>query len=118
MGCREDTSYWPLFGDAGTATAVEYVEGASGMYFHTATDGSGAEAIIIPDGAYRNGISKESLKIEVDTDGLNRSKLNTKMDGMDVFAFAVSKAPKCCRLVRKITNTPRGYRLFCISSGE
>lgn len=94
LGCREDTSYWPLFGDAGTATAVEYVEGASDMYFHTATDGSGAEAIIIPDGAYRNGISKESLKIEVDTDGLNRSKLNTKMDGMDVFAFAVSKAPK------------------------
>ena len=54
LGCREDTSYWPLFGDAGTATAVEYVEGASDMYFHTATDGSGAEAIIIPDGAYRN----------------------------------------------------------------
>ena len=94
LGCREDTSYWPLFGDAGTATAVEHVEGTSGMYFHTATDGSGAEAIIIPDGAYRNGISKESLKIEVDTDGLKRSKLNTKMDGMDVFAFAVSKAPK------------------------
>ena len=86
LGCREDTSYWPLFGDAGTATAVEYVEGASGMYFHTATDGSGAEAIIIPDGAYRNGISKESLKAPKSVAAL-LEKLQIPQEDIDCFVF-------------------------------
>ena len=39
----------PLFGFAGTATAIEYCEGASSMKFHFGTDGSGFDAIITPD---------------------------------------------------------------------
>ena len=46
----EDRSTYPLFGDAGTATALEFDTTSSGFKFHTATDGVGFEAIIIPDG--------------------------------------------------------------------
>lgn len=94
LGSYEDTSYWPLFGDAGTATAVEYVKGSKGIQFHLATDGSGAGTIIIPEGGYRNGITENSTKVRVDCDGMKRSPINSKLDGMDVFAFAMSKAPE------------------------
>ena len=40
--------------DAGTATAVEYLLGSDGIKVHTSTDGKGHEAIIIPDGGFRN----------------------------------------------------------------
>ena len=47
----------PLFGDAGTATAIEYVEGAKGFQFHFGSDGSGFDAIIAPDGGSRNQVA-------------------------------------------------------------
>ena len=53
----------PLFGDAGTATAIEYVEGAKGFQFHFGTDGSGYDAIILPHGGSRNQVSPESFEL-------------------------------------------------------
>ena len=52
----------PLFGFAGTVTALEYKEGADGFKFHFGTDGSGYDAIIIPDGGSRNQITMDSFK--------------------------------------------------------
>ncbi|MDO5341426.1 MAG: ketoacyl-ACP synthase III, partial [Bacteroidia bacterium] len=57
---RDKTAY-PLFGDAGTCTAMEYQDGVKGIKIHLATDGDGYRAIIIPDGGYRNPTTKESL---------------------------------------------------------
>ena len=36
---KEDKSAWPLFGDAGSATAIEFKQGADGLKFHFGTDG-------------------------------------------------------------------------------
>lgn len=83
----------PIVGFAGTATAVEFCEGEEGLKFHFGTDGSGYDAIIIPDGGARNRISEESLKIE-DVEGRKLCRLQSRMNGMDVFAFAISTAPK------------------------
>ena len=83
----------PLFGHAGTATALEYREGAAGFRFHFGTDGSGYDAIMIPDGGARNQITPESFKEEV-IDGRRYNRLQTRMKGMDVFAFGISTAPK------------------------
>lgn len=83
----------PLFGCAGTATALEYREGAAGFRFHFGTDGSGYDAIMIPDGGARNQITPESFKEEV-IDGRRYNRLQTRMKGMDVFAFGISTAPK------------------------
>ena len=83
----------PLFGDAGTATAIEYVEGATGFKFHFGTDGSGFDAIITPDGGSRNQISPESFELK-EYEGKLMHNLQTHMKGMDVFAFGITTAPK------------------------
>lgn len=45
----EDKSTSPLFGDAGTATALEYKEGSPGFEFIFNTDGNGYETLIVKD---------------------------------------------------------------------
>ncbi len=85
----------PLFGFAGTVTALEYKEGEEGFKFHFGTDGSGYDAIIIPDGGCRNQITQKSFETDNSTEGgrqLNR--LQTRMKGMDVFSFGITTAPK------------------------
>lgn len=89
-----DKGSYPLFGDAGTATAIEYIKGAQGIKVHTATDGKGHEAIIIPDGGFRNFYSPES-EIYMDCeDGSRRNSLQTFMDGAAVFTFGITKGPR------------------------
>lgn len=83
----------PLFGFAGTVTALEYQEGASGFMFHFGTDGSGYNAIIIPDGGSRNRITEDSFTEEV-IDGRSYNRLETRMKGMDVFSFGIMTAPE------------------------
>lgn len=83
----------PLFGDAGTATAIEYSEGAIGFKFHFGTDGSGYDAIIKPDGGSRNQVSPESFVLK-EYEGKMIHGLQTRMKGMDVFAFGITTAPK------------------------
>lgn len=90
----KDKSTWPLFGDAGTVTALEYVEAESPMQFCLNSDGSGAEAIIIRDGGYRSPVSENSLVNNVVGEGIERNKLHLELDGMNVFSFGISKAPK------------------------
>lgn len=83
----------PLFGYAGTATAIEYKEGAEGFKFHFGTDGSGFEAIIIPDGGSRNQVSPKSFELE-EVEGKQIHRMQTRMNGMDVFSFGITTAPK------------------------
>lgn len=90
---RAKGSLDPLFGHAGTATAIEYAEGNDGFKFQFGTDGSGYDAIIMPDGGSRNQVSMDSFKLE-DVDGKKMHRLQTHMKGMDVFSFGISTAPK------------------------
>jgi 3-oxoacyl-[acyl-carrier-protein] synthase-3 len=89
-----DKSTYPLFGDAGTATALEFKEGADGLKIHTATDGKGFESIIIKDGGFRHFFNENSLKVEKQPDGAIRNNLQSYLNGQDVFIFGISKAPK------------------------
>lgn len=82
-----------LMGFAGTATAIEYEEGAKGFKFHMGTDGSGHQSIIIPDGGARNMTTLHSFDLEV-VNGNRINRLTPRMDGMDVFAFAITVPPK------------------------
>lgn len=91
---KDDKSTFPLFGDAGTATAFEYSEGAEPIRFALQTDGSGYKAIIINAGGYRVPVSKDSLEMKDHGEGKMRCDLNVEMDGEDVFMFGISKAPK------------------------
>ncbi|KAA6330055.1 3-oxoacyl-[acyl-carrier-protein] synthase 3 [termite gut metagenome] len=90
----EDKSSYPLFGDAGTATALEFSKGEDGFKFHFGTDESGYNAIIIPDGGYRNKFSTDSLIITDYANEGKRSNADCYLNGMDVFSFGISRAPE------------------------
>ena len=83
----------PLFGFAATITALEYKEGVNEMLFHLGTDGSGFDAIIIPDGGARNQITPSSF-VPQEIDGRDYIPLQSRMKGMDVFSFGITTAPK------------------------
>jgi 3-oxoacyl-[acyl-carrier-protein] synthase-3 len=83
----------PLFGSAGTVTAIEYHEGSSPLQFHLGTDGSGYDAIITPDGGSRNQISQSSFNL-YEFEGKKIHRLQSRMKGMDVFSFGITTAPK------------------------
>ena len=89
-----DKATYPLFGDAGTATALSYEEGAPTLHFETGTDGKGHRAIIIEDGGYRNPVTPESFEVTHYEDGTIRNKLQSYLNGQDVFIFGITKAPK------------------------
>ena len=89
-----DKSTYPLFGDAGTAAAIEFEEGAVGIKAQVGTDGGGYDKIIIEDGGYRNPFSADSLQMKEKEPGVLRNKLQTQMNGVDVFIFGITHAPK------------------------
>lgn len=98
----EDKSAYPLFGDAGSATAIEYSDQSyDTMKFHFATDGSGKDTIIIPDGGYRSPVIKDSFIVEEFDGGIKRNRLNLRMEGDDTFSFVISEVPKA---INKLLN--------------
>ncbi len=90
---RAKQAFDPLFGGAGTATAIEYTEDSGDFYCHFGTDGSGYDAIIIPDGGSRNQVSPASFEYE-EIEGRQYHRLMARMNGMDVFSFGITTAPK------------------------
>ena len=60
--CPEDKSTYPLFGSAGTCTALEFDESAPEFRMHLGSDGSGWRAIHAPDGGFRNPPTGESSR--------------------------------------------------------
>ena len=83
----------PLFGAAGTATALVYEDGNDGFKCHYGTDGSGYEAIITPAGGCRIPVDEDTFTYE-EIDGRMYHKGMTRMNGMDVFSFGISTAPR------------------------
>lgn len=101
--CSEtDKSTYPLFGDAGTATALEYSDKEENrIHFTFNSDGEGSDVIMIRDGGFRNPVSEKSFVKEAISEGIERSNLDLILDGMDVFSFGISKAPES---VKKLTD--------------
>lgn len=86
-----------LAGDAGTATILEYKEGANPLLFSMHTDGSNYRSLIIPDGGYRNPVTPKSFEFHKCKDGALRNRLNANMEGDDILSFAMHAAPKCIK---------------------
>ena len=87
--CYRDKSTYPLFGDAGTATALELKPGYAPMQFNLQTDGSGYEAIIIQDGGVRNLVNKKSFTIKKYGEGIYRNRMQVELNGIEVFNFSL-----------------------------
>lgn len=93
MGSMKDKSRVPLFGDSGTAMALEYDPNAKDIIIEFNTLGSGYKALMTPHGGFRNPITAESFIEEDFGNGIIRAPKDTLINGMDVFAFAISKPP-------------------------
>ena len=93
MGSLKDKSRVPLFGDSGTAMALEYDPDAEDIVIEFNTLGSGYEALITPHGGFRHPITPESFIEEDFGNGVIRAPKDTLINGMDVFSFAISRPP-------------------------
>ncbi len=99
-----DKSTYPLFGDAGTATALEYKTGAPAMKFNMQSDGSGHEAIIIRDGGVRNLASKNSFAVKKHSEGIYRNRLQIELNGIEVFNFSLREVVPNIKIALKHFN--------------
>lgn len=85
----------PVFGDAGTATLIEYDENADKIYFNINSDGSGYDSLICENGGFKNPVKK------FDFYDNGEYIYNAKMDGGRVFDFTMSKiAPSIDELIK------------------
>jgi len=91
----EDRSAWPLFGDAGSATALEFDPAAPQIHFDLMSDGSGRNAIIIPGGGLASRLppGDGSSRTVTGDDGIPREPGNLLLRGADIFSFAITKVP-------------------------
>ena len=93
MGSMKDKSRVPLFGDCGTAMALEYDTSTSDIIIDFNTLGSGYEALMTPHGGFRHPITEESFVEEDFGNGIIRAPKDALINGMDVFSFAISRPP-------------------------
>ncbi len=77
----------PIFGDAGSATLLEYNSDNEPIYFDIGTDGSNYDVIMAQNGGFRHPVKSDDFY----TDGTY--KYNAQMDGMRVMEFTLDKVP-------------------------
>lgn len=94
MRSPQDKESLPLFGDAGVATALEFEEGAFGFEFDFGSRGSDFKAIYRPHGGFRYPITEDSLRFKEIGEHIIRRDTDAIMEGMSVFSFGISVAPK------------------------
>ncbi len=90
-----DTTVRPLFGDAATATALEFdPDHSRPMNFMYGVDGAGFDAVWAPYGGMRNPVTVESLEEKEVSPGVYRRGVDMVVNGMDVFGFAIKQPPR------------------------
>ena len=92
----QDRECRPLFGDCGSATALEFDENAMPLYFQTGSNSIDGVALIRKRGGVRYPHTVESYRQEL---GMLNGELSTEglddlMDGMSVFSFGITTPPK------------------------
>lgn len=93
MGSKKDKSRVPLFGDCGTAMALEYDPSAEDIIIDFNTLGEKYQALMTPHGGFRHPITEESYIEEDFGNGIIRAPKDTLINGMDVLSFAISRPP-------------------------
>lgn len=88
----KDRTVRPLFGDAATATAVEFaVESQEPFNFVFGVDGKGYNAVWTKYGGMRYPVTAEALEEKEIEPGIIRKGTDMVVNGMDVFSFAIKR---------------------------
>jgi len=107
MNDPNDRSTALLFGDAGTATAVEASEETADATFILGTDGSGGESLIVPKGGFRSCAGHPKFA-DFPSDILY-------MDGGEVFNFTLKAVPTLINETIMASGiAPEDYDLFLL----
>jgi 3-oxoacyl-[acyl-carrier-protein] synthase-3 len=115
---KEDKSTWPLFSDAGSSTAIERSEDST-WHFNLQSDGSGYEDIIIDSGGQRHPFTVESLDTHEYATGISRNKLQMKLDGINIFNFALREVtPNISELLSAINIDQSAIDYFVLHQGN
>ena len=94
MGSQKDKSRLPLFGDSGTALALEYDPSAEDIIVDFNTLGAYYRTLMTPHGGYRHPIDPLiSFEYQDFGNGIVRAPKDALINGMDVFSFAITKPP-------------------------
>lgn len=90
----QDRAVALLFGDAGSATAIEESPEATPVFFDLGTDGSRYRALMIPAGGCRQPSSEET-RVRTERGASNvRSDEDILMDGAEIFTFTLRVVPR------------------------
>lgn len=98
-----------LFGDAATATLLEYSEAERTSYFVTGTRGSGWDKLIAPAGGHDIPIYTDIAGLEVtDSTGNVWRMWDDIMKGLEIFKFSTEVGPKSVEEVLELSGCTLG----------
>jgi 3-oxoacyl-[acyl-carrier-protein] synthase-3 len=88
-----DRATVPLFGDGGSATALEFSPDAPPIVFEGGTDGAGGVHLHTLAGGTKHPTRESDHALTQRRDGVKRSNLHTYMNGAEVLTFAMQSVP-------------------------
>lgn len=94
---EEDRSVAALFGDAGSATLLQYDRTAQPLSFALGTDGRGANNLIVPAGGFRDRSGDASHISEPEA----RGPFDLFMNGAEIFAFTLARVPSLVKALQE-----------------
>lgn len=94
---KKDKATSLLFGDAGSASIVEYDQKSEPIDFCFFTDAEKRDALTLPGFGFKKPLTEDSLKEKSFTDGSIRRDIDMFMDGENVFNYVVNNVPKHVR---------------------
>ena len=93
----DDRSVAYLFGDAGTATALEHRAGSAPMFFELGTDGKGASFLQVAAGGFRQRSDEASRRPLPRESGIVRADDQLYLNGAEIFNFTLREVPGLLR---------------------
>jgi 3-oxoacyl-[acyl-carrier-protein] synthase-3 len=93
LASPHDRATAPLFGDGGSATALEWNESAEPMYFEMGSDGGGAPHLCVKAGGFRHPATAETGERLEREGGSLRSDEDLYLNGIEIFAFTLREVP-------------------------
>ena len=92
---KKDRSARSIFGDGAAVTWITQIDSEEGIVdIQSSTYGKGFDKFIIPAGGLRTPLSEKTKMLKEDKNKNIRTDENIQMNGLDVWSFINSKAPK------------------------
>lgn len=111
---ESNTAFWPLFGDVGSATALEFDAAAPDMFFDLCSDGSGKDCIIRRAGGIRHPFEASDLEFSVELENGGKMRpVDCYLDGPAIMEFTIREVkPSVVRALKLAGKSADDIDLF------